>query len=427
MGSNPTLSASPWNCSERISAIENTDNRSFFSRLGSRLRSFFTGLVPLFVLAHFSHHVVGALLTPLLPFIRDDFVLTKMQLGFLGSAYNLPYGIGQLPGGWLADRIGPRNLIVVGISGVAVAGLLTGFSPTYVFIAIGLVLLGLTGGGYHPAASPLVSASVDEKHRGSALGIHQIGGTASFFLTPLIAAGIASAIGWRGTFISLSIPTLIFGIVLYVLLGRRGYTGRPQPEATDNSMETSSAEGRMRRLLPFTALGVVLQVLLFSSVSFVPVYAVDRLGSSNEAAAGLLAVAHFAGLVAGPLGGYLSDRLGKLPVMLTVSLLAGPAIYLLNYVSFGWGLSLVLLLMGTCQYIGMPVSESYIIAHTSERNRSTVLGFYYFASRGGPGLIMPVMGYLFDNFGFQAGYSAVAATMVAVTIICALFMRRSQD
>jgi len=256
--------------------------------------------VPLFVLAHFSHHVVGALLTPLLPFIRDDFVLTKMQLGFLGSAYNLPYGIGQLPGGWLADRIGPRNLIVVGISGVAVAGLLTGFSPTYVFIAIGLVLLGLTGGGYHPAASPLVSASVDEKHRGSALGIHQIGGTASFFLTPLIAAGIASAIGWRGTFISLSIPTLIFGIVLYVLLGRRGYTGRPQTEATDNSMETSSTEGRMRRLLPFTALGVVLQVLLFSSVSFVPVYAVDRLGSSNEAAAGLLAVAHFAGLVAGP-------------------------------------------------------------------------------------------------------------------------------
>jgi MFS family permease len=385
------------------------------------------GLVPLFVLAHFSHHVVGALLTPLLPFIRDDFALTKMQLGFLGSAYNLPYGVGQLPGGWLADRIGTRNLIVVGISGVAVAGLFVGFSPTYVVIAIGLVLLGLTGGGYHPAASPLVSASVDEKNRGSALGIHQIGGTASFFLTPLIAAGIAGAIGWRGTFISLSIPTLVFGLVLYVLLGRRGYTSRPQPEATEDSVETSSAEGGMRRLLPFTALGVALQVLLFSSISFAPVYAVDRLGASNEAAAGLLAVAHFAGLVAGPLGGYLSDRLGKLPVMLTVSLLAGPAIYLLSYVSFGWGLSLVLLLMGTCQYFGMPVSESYIIAHTSERNRSTVLGFYYFASRGGPGLLMPVMGYLFDKFGYQTGYSAVAATMVAVTIICALFMRKNRD
>ena len=380
-------------------------------------------MVPLFVLAHFSHHVVGALLTPLLPFIRDEFILTKTQLGFLGSAYNLPYGIGQLPGGWLADRIGPRNLIVVGISGVAVAGLITGFSPTYVVIAVGLVLLGLTGGGYHPAASPLVSESVDKKNRGSALGLHQIGGTASFFLTPLIAAGIAGAIGWRGTFISLSIPTLIFGIVLFILLGRRGLKGHPQPGMTGASELTPSARGHMWQLVPFTVLGVVLQILIFSSVSFVPVYAVDTMGVSNEAAASLLAVAHFAGLVAGLLGGYLSDRLGKMPVLLTVALIAGPAIYLLNHVSFGWSLSLVLLLMGTCQYIGMPVSESYIIANTTDRNRSTVLGFYYFASRGGPGVIMPVMGYLFDNFGYATGFTIVAASMVAVTVVCALFLR----
>jgi len=383
-------------------------------------------MVPLFLLAHFSHHVVGALLTPLLPFIRDEFILTKTQVGILGSAYNLPYGISQLPGGWLADRIGPRNLIVVGVSGVAVAGLMVGLSPAYVVVAVALVLLGLTGGGYHPAASPLVSASVDEKNRGSALGLHQIGGTASFFLTPLIAAGIAGAIGWRGTFISLSIPTLLFGLVLYVLLGRRGYTGRTQPAAADIHGPIPSSRAWLRRLVPFTVMGVVLQVLVFSAVSFVPVYAVDSLGIANEAAAGLLAVAHFAGLVAGPLGGYLSDRLGKLPVLLAVSLLAGPAIYLLNEASFGWSLSLVLLLMGTCQYIGMPVSESYIIANTPARNRSTVLGVYYFASRGGPGLIMPLMGYLFDSFGFYTGFSAVAAAMAAVTVVCALFLIRSR-
>jgi len=383
--------------------------------------------VPLFVLAHFSHHVVGALLTPLFPFIRDEFHLTRTQVGLLGSAYNLPYGIGQLPGGWLADRMGPRNLIVVGVSGVAAAGLFTGLSPTYVVIAFSLVLLGLTGGGYHPAASPLVSESVSERNRGGALGLHQIGGTASFFLTPLIAAGIAAAISWRGAFISVSVPTLLFGIVLYVLLGRRGYTGRIQSNAGSTSPVESTTPLDLRRLVPFTTLGIILQVLVFSSVSFVPVYAVDQLGATNEAAAGLLAVAHFAGLIAGPAGGYLSDRLGKMPVMVAVSLLAGPAIFLLNQVSFGWGISAVLLFMGTCQYIGMPVSESYIISHTPERNRSTVLGVYYFASRGGPGLIMPVMGYLFDTFGYYTGFSVVAAAMAGVTVICALFLRGGRD
>ena len=379
--------------------------------------------MPLFVVAHFSHHLVGALLTPLLPFIRDQFILTKTQVGLLGSAYNLPYGIGQLPGGWLADRVGPRTLIVVGISGVAAAGLFTGLSPSYVVMAVALVLLGLAGGGYHPAASPLVSASVDEKNRGGALGLHQIGGTLSFFLTPLIAAGIAGAIGWRGTFIWLSVATLAFGIGLYTVLGRWGYAGRPQRAVTSDAPDTSSSEGHLGRLVPFAGLGVVLQVLIFSSVSFAPVYAVDDLGASNEAAASLLAFAHFAGLVAGPLGGYLSDRLGKVPVMLAVAFAAGPAIYLMNEASYGWSLPAVLLLMGTCQYIGMPVTESYLIAHAPERNRSTVLGVYYFASRGGPGLIMPVMGYLFDTFGYHTGFSAVAATMAAAAIVCAVILR----
>jgi len=198
-------------------------------------------------------------------------------------------------------------LITVGISGVALAGLLTGISPNYVFMAVFLVFLGVLGGGYHPAASPLVSASVEERNRGLALGLHQIGGTASFFLTPLIAAGIAGALGWRGTFIWVSIPTIVFGIALYLILGRRGYTSRPERLTPDSPTESAPTAGRLRRLIPFIILGVVLQVLIFSTVSFVPVFAVDNLGASNEAAASLLAVAHFIGLVAGPLGGYVSD------------------------------------------------------------------------------------------------------------------------
>ena len=379
------------------------------------------------MLAHFCHHVVGSLLTPLFPYIRNEFTLNKTQIGFLGSAYNLPYGISQLPSGWLADRIGPRMLITVGISGVALAGLLTGIAPSYIVLAVFLVFLGILGGGYHPAASPLVSASVEEKNRGLALGLHQIGGTASFFLTPLIAAGIAGAIGWRGTFISLSIPFIIFGFALYIILGRWGYKGRTKQVSTDSTSETSSSTNRMRHLISFTILGVILQVLIFSTVSFMPVFAVDHLEASNEAAASLLAVAHFAGLVAGPLGGYLADRIGKVPVMLIVCLLAGPAIYLLNFVSFPWTISIVLLVMGTCQYVGMPISEAYIISHSAERNRSTILGVYYFLSRGGPGLIMPLIGYLIDNYGYYTSFNAVGAAMAAVTIGCFLFLRASRD
>ena len=272
-----------------------------------------------------------------------------------------------------------------------------------------------------------MSASVTEQNRGRALGLHQIGGTASFFLTPLIAAGIASALGWRGSFISVAIPTFLFGIALYFVLGRRGYAAKAQPDTTIVPAETPAIPGQQRRLVVFTILGVVLQVMAFSSLFFVPLYANEVLGASEAAAASLLAVYHFAGLWAGPLGGYLSDRLGRVPVMLTVSLIAGPALYLLHATSLGWGISVLLLVMGTCQYVGMPISEAYIISHTPERNRSTVLGVYYFASRGGPGIIMPALGYLIDNFSYETCFTVAGAGMAVVAILCALFLWGSRD
>ncbi len=384
-------------------------------------------MVPVFVFAHFSHHVVGALLQPLQTFIRDDFLLTKTQLGFLqGTAYNLPYGLSQLPAGWLADRVSPRVLITIGITGVAAAGLLVGVSPSYAVMVTAIVLLGLLGGGYHPAAAPLVTASVGKKSPGIALGLHQIGGTASFFLTPLIAVGLASLISWRGAFVAVSVPTLVFGIALFLILGRRrAKIAQPAEETVD--AEALSRAGEMRRLVPMLILGVTVQVLIFSSVSFVPVFANEALGVSNAAAGGLLALAHLAGLFAGPVGGYLSDRFGKVRVILAASLVAGPAIHLLSQTSPGWSLSVVLLLMGTCQYMAMPTSEAYIISHAPERRRSTILGVYYMASRGGPGIIMPVIGSLIDGYGYTTAFSAAAITMVAIAVVCGGLLLRNRD
>ena len=379
-------------------------------------------LVLLFVLAHFSHHLIAALLQPLLPLIRDDFNLDYTQAGWLVSAFTLAYGVSQLPAGWFADRIGARMLITIGISGVAVSGLLAGLSPNYTIMVVLLVAMGTLGGGYHPSAAPLVSAAASEQNRGRTLGLHQIGGTASFFLTPLIAVGLSTLLGsWNWTFISLSILTFVFGVIFYMLLGRLNKTSQSDSKPSA-STDTAHSEGGNSKLVAFVILGIALQIATFSVLSFVPLFAVDKLKTTKEVGASLLAIAQFAGLWAGPLGGYLSDRLGKVPVMLAVALAAGPVVYLLNFASPGWSAWLILLALGACQYVGMPVSESYVISHSPQHSRSTILGLYFFASRGGPGLLMPAIGWLADNYSFNTAFLVVGAGMAAVAVVCSLLL-----
>lgn len=379
------------------------------------------------MLAHFAHHLLIALPVPLLPMIRSDFALDYTQSGLVISAFSLSYGISQLPAGWLADRIGHRILITISICGVALAGLLIGLSQTYIMMIVFLALMGVLGGGYHPTSPPLISASVQPKNQGWAQGLHLIGGSASFFLAPLIAAAIATTWGWRGPFTTLAVPVIVFGVVFYVLLGRLTDTKKAEHRVIGNHNQTPPTPSHLRHLVPFIILSMFTAATIFSVIAFIPLFVVDHFGVGNEAAAALLAIIYSAGLWAGPLGGYLSDRLGRVPVTLVVCFIAGPVIYLLNLAPYGLGMGAVLLTIGMIYYIREPASLAYIIGRTSQRHRSTVLGIYYFGCIEGGGIMTPVMGFLIDQFGFYLSFTIAGAALVVVALVCSIWLWGSRD
>jgi MFS family permease len=390
-------------------------------------KSLFTGLVPLFVLAHFSHHILTSLTVPLLPFIRSDFALDYTQSGVVVSAFSLAYGIGQLPAGWLADRIGARAVITIGISGVALAGFLVGQSQTFIVIIIALALLGLTGGGYHPAATPLISMSVEKKNLGRALGFHIIGGSASHFLAPLIGVAIATAWGWRGTYIGLAVPTMAFGILFYVVLGRLENRQAQNPRQVSNLGEKAGAQKKWRGLVAFITLSTFTAAILSSTIAFIPLFMVDHHGVGKQTAAVFVAIIYSAGLWAGPLGGSLSDRIGRVRMILAMCYIMGPVVYSLNFVPFGLGFAALLIVIGAIMFMRMPIAEAFIVSHSPEHLRSTILGIYFFSIIEGGGVLTPVVGYIIDQFGFYTCFTATGATMLAVTIICSPFLKDSRD
>jgi MFS transporter, FSR family, fosmidomycin resistance protein len=389
----------------------------------SALRTFFGGLLPLFVLAHFSHHLLMALTIPLSPMIRSDFSLDYTYTGLVISAFNLSYGIGQLPGGWLADRFGPRWMITLGIWGVAVAGFFVGLSHSFGMMVVFLALMGFLGGGYHPAAPPMISSLVEPVRRGRALGLHMIGGGASFFLSPIIAMAIAAYWGWRGSFICLAIPTLAFGIYFHLLLKKREVPRSTERGRPSRPVAKEHPQRLFGPLIVVIFLSTFSAAVLFSVMSFIPLFLVDKIGYSKETAGTFFAVIYSAGLWASPLGGYLSDRFGPIPVLLFVLLLTGPVIFMLHFVSSWWAIGILLLALGMIMYVRMPVSESYILAHTPERRRSAVLGVYFFAGMEGGGILTPLVGYLIDHLGFFVTYTSAASIIVLTTLICGILLR----
>jgi len=290
-----------------------------------------------------------------------------------------------------------------------------------------LALMGFLGGGYHPSSPPLISTLVEPRFQGQALGLHVIGGGASYFLAPLIATAIASVFGWRGSFIGLAVPTILFGVYFYIVLGKSTVPAPGMEEMKASVREQSAPKGQARNLAVFIFMSTFTGAVIFSSISFIPLYLVDHFGFSKANAGAWFAFLYSTGLWVGPIGGYLSDRWGRIPVILLVCFLAGPVIFLFRLAPNPVVIIFLLLLIGIIIYVRMPVSESYIIKKASSPNRSTILGIYYFSSMEGGGILTPVMGHLIDRFGFGPSFTIAGAVLVGVTLICGFLLWGSRD
>lgn len=225
----------------------------------------------------------------------------------------------------------------------------------------------------------------------------------------------------------LAVPTIVFGIAFYVFLGRRAGTKKGEYRITSTHADAPPMPNRLRRLVPFIILSTFAGAVTMSTIAFIPLYMVDHFGVGKEKAAVFLALIYSAGLWAGPLGGYLSDRLGRVPIILGTCLVAGPVIYLLNLVPYGLGIGIVVVTIGVSLFMRMPVAEAYLVGQTSERNRSMIFGIYFFCVMEGGGILTPVIGYLVDQFGFYPSLSIAGAALVVVTLVCSIWLWGSPD
>jgi len=221
---------------------------------------------------------------------------------------------------------------------------------------------------------------------------------------------------------------VLFGILFYIRLGRLTVLAKEKSDAGGGSRPADAGPPdrprQMFYLTVFLILSTFTSALIHTTNSFVPLLMVDHFGTSKEIAAGALAVMYSAGFWANPLGGYLADRLGSVPVILGVCLIAAPAVFLLTVVPYGWALAALLIVMGFVVFARMSASEAYIVRRAPAAKRSSILGIYFFASQEGGAVLTPAVGYMIDHFGFTTTYGIAGGALFLMTLICAFWLRK---
>jgi MFS family permease len=378
--------------------------------------------LPAYTFAHFAHHVGTGGLAPLLPLIRDAFGLDYARSGLLLSAQGLSLGFGQLPISALADRWSKRLIVAAGLIGVGLTGIGISLSTEFWHLIPLLIATGIFAATYHAPAAAYLAGTFSAFARGRALGTHVIGGAVAFSLTPVIAIAVVQWTGsWRAAFLALSIIPLVAGVLMLILTWRMP---EQAPAPTTRSREQVNAFRALKSIGPLVSVALAEQLLTASMFAYIPLFMVDHHQVSRELAGLFIAIVTGVGIIAAPLGGALSDRFGRAPVLVIATITVGPLILLLAHVPYGWPVVLVLVLYGLSMNTRLPVLESLFADAIPAHRRSTVLGMYYFIGQESAGVTTPIVGRLIDVTSPVEAFTILGLIGTALSVLL-VFNRRS--
>jgi MFS family permease len=254
--------------------------------------------------AHWVSHFHLFVLPMLFPFLKQQLGVGYIELGFALTVFAVVSGLTQAPIGYLADHIGARKILLMGLTLGGFALIMLGLHLSYSWLIASAVLLGLANSVYHPADYAILSAHMDEARMGRAFSIHTFAGFLGGAVAPAIVAALVAMTGGHGALI---VAGAVGPLVALLLLA----VGIPDASAADRGADGAKAP-QQSVVTPAIILLTAFFMLLSLSTAGIGNFGVVALMSgygNTFSTANIALTALLGSSAAGVLaGGFLADR-----------------------------------------------------------------------------------------------------------------------
>lgn len=260
--------------------------------------------------------------------LTNDLGLDRFELGVLGSVNTMVGALTAPTMGRITDRIGPSHstVIILVLSSVGMALMAIGSSLW--LLGFAALISGIPQGWGNPATNTLIARRVPAGQRGTVTGLKQSGVQFGIFLSGLTLPSLAIAFGWRGAFWVYAVLFIAAAVFVVVILepddaSRPSRTTKQSDEA-NTSMDKPRPVGFF--IWSLAAYGFLLGAGGGAVARFLPLWANEVLSMSTRRAGILVALGGLLGIAVRVAAGKISERIGRLPVLLSILAVFG-AVY----------------------------------------------------------------------------------------------------
>src|SRR5579872_4699097 len=167
--------------------------------------------------AHWLSHFHIFVLPMLFPFLKQALNVGYIELGLALTVFAAISGLTQAPIGYLADHIGARKILLIGMCLGSAALIMLGLHLSYPSLIICAALLGLANSVYHPANYAILSAHMNEARMGRAFSIHTFAGFLGGAVAPAVMAALVTWVGGFGALIAAGAIGVAIALLLLIM------------------------------------------------------------------------------------------------------------------------------------------------------------------------------------------------------------------
>lgn len=302
-------------------------------------------------------------------------------IGAMASAYLISNFLFQYPVGWLADRYGRKQLIIIGllVQGLIAAAYIPITDPT-LFIVLRFVE-GMAGAAIMPPSRAIIADNIAPEQQGEAYGSFGAFFYAGFLLGPGIG-GLVASWGYATAFIGAIVFRLV-GMVIVILMVKNVVPTR----ALSAETATESVAQPLRGLALYRALFMLpligAYILAFGDylylgfdMTLMPLWLHDHL-SANIGMIGLTYVVwSFPTMLLAPMSGRIADRKRRSTLILIFGLAQVPLYMLYGLANVFLPVLIVFAVHGIVYAFIQPAVDASVAASSTSRARARVQGLY---------------------------------------------------
>lgn len=249
--------------------------------------------------------------------LRQSFALDPKMMGWVFSAGIIGLLPGAFFGGWVADRIGRKKILVSAVLLFGVFSLYTAYVESYSSLLMVRFMTGLGLGAALPNLIALCAEAVSERHRGTAISVMYCGVPLGGALAAVVA--MFSSEHWQTTFIIGGLTPLLVAPLMALLLPestafhQQHVTTRPRA----STVQALFGEGRARCTLALWLSYFFTLTVMYMLLNWLPSLLLGQ-GFTKPQAGMVQMLFNIGGACGSLLGGVMLDRCNGLKVVLFV-------------------------------------------------------------------------------------------------------------